>query len=361
MAETWSEAVPVPRVPVAERRPRHLRAVGGPGSRRDDRPPCAPLVGSDFVSRLGDHPILTREQVCELANTVEAGVLAADRLSTARSLDLSARRDHRALVRSGDEAKATLIRANLRLVIAIALGYRGRGLEFMDLFQEGTLGLIRAVEKFDHRLGNMFSTYATWWIRQSVSRAIADSGRTVRLPVHMHERVKRLTAIRRRLSDQLGREPDLEELATAAGLDADQVTVLAGHARRCLSLDARVEVSDQERSTAATYVDGTWFDDLTSRLVDPDELSVEERCESLALSTAVRVALGRLTAREAEILTLRFGLAGGPPMTLEQIGNRFGVTRERIRQIEKKALEKLQHPQVAAILADWAPGSHRRA
>ncbi|HZI96067.1 MAG TPA: sigma-70 family RNA polymerase sigma factor, partial [Actinomycetales bacterium] len=286
---------------------------------------------------------------------IEVGVLAGARLCSDPGQNLRARRELRALARLGAEAKATMVRANLRLVMTIARGHQGRGLELMDLFQEGVVGLIRAVEKFDHRRGFKFSTYATWWIRQAISRALADTGRSIRLPAHVDARVRRLGAIRRSLARDLGRVPSVGELGDAAELTVSQVEALRRYGRRCVSLDLLVPVEADARGSAALVDDGTWSDDLASQLVDPDQESTEELCETDARRQAVRTSLRTLPARQAGVVALRFGIDGVGTLTLEEIGVRFGVTRERIRQIESQALERLRQPPVVDVLRDWAP------
>ena len=266
-------------------------------------PPAPPETTTDalqlFLREAGRHPLLTAAQEVELAKRIERGDL---------------------------EAKARMIQSNLRLVVSIAKNYRNQGLPFLDLIQEGTLGLIRAVEKFDWRRGFKFSTYATWWIRQAVARALADKGRTIRMPVHIVERMQKINRAERTLWTQLGREPTLGEIAEEASLTEQQVLEVRAAARASASLDA--PVGDTEDAVLGDFVAG-------------DDPLPEETVELQLRSEALRLALAALPAREREVVTLRYGLGGIEPRTLEEIGRRLGLTRERVRQIELESLRRL--------------------
>jgi RNA polymerase primary sigma factor len=252
-----------------------------------------------FLREAGRHPLLTAAQEVELAKRIERGDM---------------------------EAKSRMIQSNLRLVVSIAKNYRNQGLPFLDLIQEGTLGLIRAVEKFDWRRGFKFSTYATWWIRQAVARALADKGRTIRMPVHIVERMQKINRAERTLWTQLGREPSLDEIADEASLTEQQVLEVRAAARASASLDA--PVGDTEDAVLGDFVAG-------------DDPLPEETVELHLRSEALRLALSALPAREREVVTLRYGLGGTEPRTLEEIGRRLGLTRERVRQIELESLRRL--------------------
>ncbi len=252
-----------------------------------------------FLREAGRHPLLTAAQEVELAKRIERG---------------------------DTEAKSRMIQSNLRLVVSIAKNYRNQGLPFLDLIQEGTLGLIRAVEKFDWRRGFKFSTYATWWIRQAVARALADKGRTIRMPVHIVERMQKINRAERTLWTQLGREPLLDEIADEASLTVQQVLEVRAAARASASLDA--PVGDTEDAVLGDFVAG-------------DDPLPEEMVELHLRSEALRLALSALPAREREVVTLRYGIGGAEPKTLEEIGRRLGLTRERVRQIELESLRRL--------------------
>jgi RNA polymerase primary sigma factor len=264
-----------------------------------------------FLREAGRHPLLTAAQEVELAKRVERG---------------------------DEAAKARMIQSNLRLVVSIAKNYRNQGLPFLDLIQEGTLGLIRAVEKFDWRRGFKFSTYATWWIRQAVARALADKARTIRMPVHIVERMQKIGRAERALWTRLGREPTIEEIADEANITPQQVLEVRAAARASTSLDA--PVGDQEDAVIGDFVAG-------------DEPLPEEAVELRLRSQALRRALASLPERERDVVTLRYGLDGDDPQTLEQIGRHLGLTRERVRQIELEALRRLSSAQ--EILGVAAP------
>jgi RNA polymerase sigma factor (sigma-70 family) len=281
-----------------------------------------------YLSELGSYPLLTAEQEVELAKAIETGraaevELAADSLTPAR------RRALELEVSAAETARRTFIQSNLRLVVSIAKRYQGTGLNLLDLIQEGNLGLMRAVEKFDHRKGFKFSTYATWWIRQSIGRGIADKGRTIRLPSHLVDTMAVLAKTSATLLKTLGREPTADELAQETGLPVERVQVALRAAPDLVSLSASIGDDDAE---------------LGDLLADD---SAETPFDSAALSLArddLRLLLDYLNPREREILSLRFGLQGDQPLTLDEVGRLYNVTRERIRQIEAKALTKLRHP-----------------
>jgi RNA polymerase primary sigma factor len=287
-----------------------------------------------YLKELGKVALLDAEGEVHLAQRIEAGVFAAERLrGAARSVEPLApelRLDLKWIVRDGELARNHLLEANLRLVVALAKRYTGRGMAFLDLIQEGNLGLIRAVEKFDYTKGYKFSTYATWWIRQALGRALADQSRTIRIPVHVVEVVNRLRKLRRTLLQELGREPTVDELAEAMDISVTKLLEVQTYGRDPVSLDETVgEEGDTrlgdliEDSQAVVAVDVVTFSLLQSEL---------------------RTLLGTLSDREAGVIRLRFGLTDGRPRTLDEIGRVYGVTRERIRQIEAKTMTKLRHP-----------------
>ncbi|WP_304454127.1 RNA polymerase sigma factor RpoD [Nocardiopsis sp. YSL2] len=304
----------------------------GPGGAGNGR------SGSDLVRlylrEIGRVPLLTAEQEVELAKAIEAGLYAQRRDATAecRAEELAA------LVEEGTLAKRRLIESNLRLVVSIAKRYMGRGLLFLDLIQEGNLGLIRAVEKFDYTRGFKFSTYATWWIRQAITRAIADQARTIRIPVHMVETINKLVRVRHQLHQQLGREPSTEEISSAAGFGGRRVLEIQRIAREPVSLQAPI---GEEESDFGDFIE------------DSDAVVPVEAAAFNLLQEHLRDLLGDLSDREQRIIRLRFGMADGHPRTLEEVGREFGVTRERIRQIEAKTLAKLRHPSRAGTLRDY--------
>ncbi|WP_053616270.1 RNA polymerase sigma factor RpoD [Nocardiopsis sp. NRRL B-16309] len=297
--------------------------------------------GSDLVRlylrEIGRVPLLTAEQEVELAKAIEAGLYAQRREPTAEC----GAEELTALVEEGTRAKRRLIESNLRLVVSIAKRYMGRGLLFLDLIQEGNLGLIRAVEKFDYTRGFKFSTYATWWIRQAITRAIADQARTIRIPVHMVETINKLVRVQHQLHQQLGREPSTEEISTAAGFGDRRVLEIQRIAREPVSLQAPI---GEEESDFGDFIE------------DSDAVVPVEAAAFSLLQEHLRDLLGDLSDREQRIIRLRFGMADGHPRTLEEVGREFGVTRERIRQIEAKTLAKLRHPSRAGTLRDYLKG-----
>ncbi|MFC9976337.1 sigma-70 family RNA polymerase sigma factor [Spirillospora sp. NPDC127200] len=294
----------------------------------------------DYLVQIGRTPLLTAEQEVDLAVRIEAGLFARERLDARAGLSAEERADLAEIAADGAAAKEHMVRANLRLVVFQAKRYAGRGLPMTDLVQEGNLGLIRAVEKFEHRRGLKFSTYAVWWIRQALSRALADQGRTIRLPAHVAEVVNRMNVRRRQLVAELGREPSTAELAAALDLAPQKVERLQRQAREPVSLHVRIGEDG----------DGGEFGDLIEDTDAPDP--ADAVASSLLRGQLDRVMDQALTEREADVIALRFGLATGEPKTLDEVGRAFGVTRERIRQIEAKGMSKLRRPGSRRALAD---------
>ena len=315
-----------------------------PRAAEDERGASADLVRA-YLNGIGRTKLLTAEQEVDLAKRIEAGLFAEDVLTQAEergeALDPQYRADLRTVVVEGRAAKNHLLEANLRLVVSIAKRYTGRGLAFLDLIQEGNLGLIRAVEKFDYTKGYKFSTYATWWIRQAITRAMADQARTIRIPVHMVEQVNRMVRARRDLATTLGREPTVAEIAAALSLEEYQVLELISYDREPVSLDQAVG-EDGESALG----------DFVAR-VDPREEPADMVSYGL-LRSEVSIVLATLSQREQEVIRLRFGLDDGRQRTLDEVGREFGLSRERIRQIEKITLHKLRHPSRAQRLEAYA-------
>ena len=296
-----------------------------------------------YLKEIGKVPLLTAAEEIDLAMKIEAGVEATEKLEAddAGEIELD-RRERRRLGRieqMGLDAKQQLIEANLRLVVSIAKRYVGRGMLFLDLIQEGNLGLIRAVEKFDYKKGFKFSTYATWWIRQAITRAIADQARTIRIPVHMVETINKLVRIQRQLLQEKGREPTPEEIGEQMGLSAERVREIQKISQEPVSLET--PIGEEEDSQLGDFVE----DD--SAVVPPDAASFSMLQELLGK------VLDGLAERERKVISLRFGLEDGHQRTLEEVGREFGVTRERIRQIESKTLAKLRHPSKSSKLKDF--------
>ncbi len=322
--------------------------AGAEAPRPRRRPPRAPTTDrgeggtSDtvrmYLKEIGRVSQLTSEDERDLAMRIEAGVQALQRLENGHLADMD-RRICAGAIRDGDEARAELIQANLRLVVSIAKRYVGRGMLFLDLIQEGNLGLMRAVEKFDYTKGFKFSTYATWWIRQAITRAIADQARTIRIPVHMVESMNRVMRIQRQMTQELEREPTTDELAEKTGLSPERVREIQRIALDPLSLDS--PVGEEDDSNLADFIEDSGAD-------APAEVATRRM-----LAQAVEEALGELSDREKEVVKLRFGLIDGQSRTLEEVGKEFGVTRERIRQIEAKTLAKLRHPQRSQKLKEF--------
>jgi RNA polymerase sigma factor (sigma-70 family) len=311
---------------------------------QDERGASADLVRA-YLNGIGRTKLLTAEQEVDLAKRIEAGLFAEEVLNRADEsgevLDRQYREDLRTVMVEGRAAKNHLLEANLRPVVSIAKRYTGRGMAFLDLIQEGNLGLIRAVEKFDYTKGYKFSTYATWWIRQAITRAMADQARTIRIPVHMVEQVNRMVRARRDLSTSLGREPTVAEIAASLGMEEYQVLELISYDREPVSLDQAVG-EDGESALG----------DFVAR-VDPREEPADTVSYGL-LRNEVSIVLSTLSQREQEVIRLRFGLDDGRQRTLDEVGREFGLSRERIRQIEKITLHKLRHPSRAQRLEAYA-------
>jgi len=304
----------------------------------DAQSPAADLVRV-YLNGIGKTALLTAEQEVELARRIEAGVFARHVLETTKpSGNRSA--DLRAIVRDGDRARTHLLEANLRLVVSLAKRYTGRGMPLLDLIQEGNLGLIRAVEKFDYAKGFKFSTYATWWIRQAITRGMADQARTIRLPVHLVEQVNKLSRIKRDMHQRLGREATHEELAEESGLPLEKVADLLDHARDPVSLD--MPVGSEEEAPLGDFIE------------DAEATDAETTVISRLLHDDLRRVLATLDEREQQVIRMRYGLDDGQPRTLDQIGRRFGLSRERVRQIEREVMAKLRAGERADRLRAYA-------
>jgi len=311
----------------------------GDGGERARRPGTSDLVRI-YLREIGKVPLLTAHEEVELAKAIEAGlfareVLAGDCEAAACAADGA---ELGIIIDEGDRARQRLIEANLRLVVSIAKRYIGRGMLFLDLIQEGNLGLIRAVEKFDYTKGYKFSTYATWWIRQAITRAIADQARTIRIPVHMVETINKMARVQRQMHQDLGREPLPSEVAAEMGIPADRVAEIQRVAQEPVSLQAPIGEEDS---------------DLGDFIEDADAVVPMEAAAFMMLQSQLEQVLETLSPREQRIIQLRFGLIDGHPRTLEEVGRDFGVTRERIRQIESKTLVKLRHPGRAQMLREY--------
>ena len=291
-----------------------------------------------YLREIGRVPLLTAEDEVELAKTIEAGLFAEEKLGGGFPMLGAIHSDLVLLVGEGVKAKQRLIEANLRLVVSIAKRYIGRGLVFLDLIQEGNLGLIRAVEKFDYTRGYKFSTYATWWIRQAITRAIADQARTIRVPVHMVETINKLARVQRQLHQELGREASADEIAAEMGLEPERVAEIQRIAQEPVSLQSPI---GEEESDLGDFIE------------DADAVVPMEAAAFIMLQDQLERVLDQLAEREQRIIQLRFGLTDGHPRTLEEVGREFGVTRERIRQIESKTLAKLRHPSRAQMLREY--------
>jgi RNA polymerase primary sigma factor len=293
----------------------------------------------DYLKQIGKVPLLNAEQEVELAKRIEAGLFAEEKLADVRGLSTDQRIDLEWIAEDGHRAKNHLLEANLRLVVSLAKRYTGRGMLFLDLIQEGNLGLIRAVEKFDYTKGYKFSTYATWWIRQAITRAMADQARTIRIPVHMVEVINKLARVQRQMLQDLGREPTPEELAVELDMTPEKVVEVQKYGREPISLATPLgEDGDSE------------FGDL---IEDSEAIQPGEAVSFTLLQEQLHSVLDTLSEREAGVVSMRFGLTDGQPKTLDEIGKVYGVTRERIRQIESKTMSKLRHPSRSQVLRDY--------
>nr|WP_229401399.1 RNA polymerase sigma factor SigB [Micromonospora okii] len=306
----------------------------------DERGISTDLVRA-YLNGIGRTKLLTAEQEVELSRRIEAGLFAEEKLATCTPVSAQLRADLQLIVAEGRTAKEHLLEANLRLVVSIAKRYTGRGMAFLDLIQEGNLGLIRAVEKFDYTKGFKFSTYATWWIRQAITRAMADQARTIRIPVHVVEQVNRMVRARRELAVTLGREPTVAEVARAMDVPEFQVIELISYDREPVSLDQAV--GEDGESALGDFV----------AAVDPAAGPGEAAADG-ELRDEVRIVLATLSQREQAVIRLRFGLDDGRQRTLDEVGKEFGLSRERIRQIEKVTLLKLRAPERAQRLEAYA-------
>ncbi|GAB3212486.1 RNA polymerase, sigma 70 subunit, RpoD [Marinactinospora thermotolerans DSM 45154] len=314
----------------------------------DDDAPAAQVVAAgatadpvkDYLKQIGKVPLLNAEQEVELAKRIEAGLFAEEKLAEeGDSLPFEFRDELEWIAEDGSRAKKHLLEANLRLVVSLAKRYTGRGMLFLDLIQEGNLGLIRAVEKFDYTKGYKFSTYATWWIRQAITRAMADQARTIRIPVHMVEVINKLARVQRQMLQDLGREPTPEELAKELDMTPEKVVEVQKYGREPISLHTPLgEDGDSE------------FGDL---IEDSEAIQPGEAVSFTLLQEQLHSVLDTLSEREAGVVSMRFGLTDGQPKTLDEIGKVYGVTRERIRQIESKTMSKLRHPSRSQVLRDY--------
>jgi RNA polymerase nonessential primary-like sigma factor len=307
----------------------------------DAQSPAADLVRV-YLNGIGKTALLTAAQEVELAKRIEAGVFAQHMIDEAAPGELEKQyaADLRAIVRDGHRARNHLLEANLRLVVSLAKRYTGRGMPLLDLIQEGNLGLIRAVEKFDYTKGFKFSTYATWWIRQAITRGMADQARTIRLPVHLVEQVNKLARIKRDLHQKLGRDATHEELAAESGIDEEKIADLLDHARDPVSLD--MPVGSEEEAPLGDFIE------------DGEATDAETTVISHLLHDDLRRVLATLEDREQQVIRMRYGLDDGQPRTLDQIGRRFGLSRERVRQIEREVMAKLRIGERADRLRAYA-------
>ena len=305
----------------------------------DAQGPSADLVRV-YLNGIGKTALLTAEQEVELAKRIEAGVFAAHVLESDVEMSPQRRKDLRMVVRDGGRARNHLLVANLRLVVSLAKRYTGRGMPLLDLIQEGNLGLIRAVEKFDYTKGFKFSTYATWWIRQAISRGMADQGRTIRLPVHLVEQVNKLSRLKRELHQQLGRDATLAELAHESGIPEEKIADLLDHARDPVSLD--MPVGSDEEAPLGDFIE------------DSESTSAEAAVVAGFMHDDINRVLRTLDDREQTVVRLRYGLDDGRPRTLDEIGRHFGISRERVRQIERDSMAKLRVGDRSEVLRSYA-------
>jgi RNA polymerase primary sigma factor len=304
----------------------------------DERGVSADLVRA-YLNGIGRTRLLSAVEEVTLSKRIEAGLYADEKLHSGAATDESERALLQIIVHEGKAAKDHLLEANLRLVVSIAKRYTGRGMAFLDLIQEGNLGLIRAVEKFDYTKGYKFSTYATWWIRQAITRAMADQARTIRIPVHMVEVINKLGRIQRELLQDLGREPTPEELAKEMDITPEKVLEIQQYAREPISLDQTI--GDEGDSQLGDFIE------------DSEAVVAVDAVSFSLLQDQLQQVLQTLSEREAGVVRLRFGLTDGQPRTLDEIGQVYGVTRERIRQIESKTMSKLRHPSRSQVLRDY--------
>ena len=309
------------------------------GGDLDAQSPAADLVRV-YLNGIGRTALLTAADEVELSKRVEAGLYARNILDSGTKLTAARKRDLNTVVREGHAARQRLLEANLRLVVSLAKRYTGRGMPLLDLIQEGNLGLIRAMEKFDYAKGFKFSTYATWWIRQAITRGMADQSRTIRLPVHLVEQVNKLARIKRELHQQLGREATDEELAEESGIPAHKIADLLDHSRDPVSLD--MPVGSDEEAPLGDFIE------------DADATDAESAVISGLLHSDIFSVLATLDEREQQVIRLRYGLDDGQPRTLDQIGKLFGLSRERVRQIEREVMAKLRAGERADRLRSYA-------
>ncbi|WP_432484877.1 RNA polymerase sigma factor [Kineococcus esterisolvens] len=342
------EAVPEATEDVAEESTDTKKTAGGFVLTDDDDDAPAQQVATagatadpvkDYLKQIGKVALLNAEQEVELAKRIEAGLFAEEKLHSGESMDPILKRELWWIAEDGRRAKNHLLEANLRLVVSLAKRYTGRGMLFLDLIQEGNLGLIRAVEKFDYTKGYKFSTYATWWIRQAITRAMADQARTIRIPVHMVEVINKLARVQRQMLQDLGREPTPEELAKELDMTPEKVVEVQKYGREPISLHTPLgEDGDSE------------FGDL---IEDSEAVVPADAVSFTLLQEQLHSVLDTLSEREAGVVSMRFGLTDGQPKTLDEIGKVYGVTRERIRQIESKTMSKLRHPSRSQVLRDY--------
>jgi len=325
-------------VDILDAAPEETESRPGTGPADEARRPVTSDLVRIYLREIGRVPLLTAEDEVELAKAIEAGLFADEKLAGGLPCRGAGQAELSLLAAEGLRAKQRLIEANLRLVVSIAKRYIGRGLSFLDLIQEGNLGLIRAVEKFDYTKGYKFSTYATWWIRQAITRAIADQARTIRIPVHMVETINKMARVQRQLHQDLGREATPGEIGAEMGMSATRVAEIQRIAQEPVSLQAPIGEEDS---------------DLGDFIEDTDAVVPMEAAAFIMLQDQLEQILDSLSGREQKIIQLRFGLTDGHPRTLEEVGREFGVTRERIRQIESKTLAKLRHPSRAQVLRGY--------